>query len=797
MKRFVIAILILTLCVTVYAIKSSLDQWARFSDFSGGMNQAVNRSQLSENEIWDSWNFIWKDGQLRVRDGFYRFAAPMSNSRGLFVDIFKPRSGTAYLMYSDGSHLWYRQDLTDTSLALNFGRSNRSCANVYAGKTIVDIDTPTVAKLRTIHGTGEGLTVTIGDSSRIVSYILLDTLLYTTVAWEDAQSAAAYNIDISQIEIADALVNNDQYWVYANVGKFYYYPPDSIVVADSLTGTRYQETSPYNIMSSKDGKPFIRFTSTSIYGDNYSGKFLRLTTNPVAHESCSVPAGHTMYTSYPIYQSGTPYGNLYCAASAGRPSATAQYFVIENLVYDTTTQVEVTLDSMTMEVLDSATYSVNGNEPTYFKCYKSSWTDSMQYATGDWFMSPVSLARLGTYNGYVTKQSDMRTWMYNFPVVGGYLSSDKNIIVLNGFYSPGSRSDYAMTDHDTCKVYFFRMKRSGTTQDTLNYRFGVQFQDRVFSCTEDNPTQLSWSEPFLPDSSISTSVMTLEKGDGDKLQCAATQSGDLIVYGSNNRWKVFGDGTNAGYGRELLNGSVGCVAPRSLLNIDNTHYWLHSTGFYRSAGDVPELLSAKVNDFFLDTLNTAEYAKVASGYDKDNDNIWVSFPRVGATDNNVTLVFNIPSGSWWRQSFAAGAYCFNADKEISDSVRFIALGTDSSTIYVAGRAKDDGDSLEAFVQTAWLDFDQPETAKRIQEFLFGINSPQANTSRIISWRDFSTTAFDTLSVTNTATWNQQRLWTPSGDYRGNNLAHELKIYNASGVTIPYWNIKVRLLGEEE
>jgi hypothetical protein len=757
-----------------------------------------NRAKLPLNQLYNTSNFIWKDNKLTAREGFYRFARPMSNNSVKFIDIFKKTTGQKYLMYSDGSKLWYRTNLTDTSLALNFGASNTGTVDHYAGLRTLRGNDIVNQKFRSLFGTGEGYLVKAGDTTRTNAVFLLDTMVAVTVAYTTT-ATVAHQILYSDIQINSALPISNNYWIYSNQGRFYFNRPDSFVIADAATALRYVMTG-RPIRSCWSSTPVLKFASTTINTSDYGGKYLRYVSNPMSAGGVKNPVdtNKVFYVSYPIFNSGSPEDSVVVGCPAIYPDSTVQYFTVEDLIYDATTLYSDTVDSIQVVTPDSAGTVCSNRPARYLRlfCETCGFDDTTKFWTGDWFFAPDS----ATFANPIWNTIKRYTYhSYVLPVVGGVSKSvggKKVLFVGIGLPHEGGSlqgNPFEIADGDTARVHFFRMKRSAL-QLSGSFIFATVYQDRVFTARDSTPNTLEWSEPFMPDSSLALSTMIINSQDGDEIRAGSTQYGDLIIYMNNSRWKVFGDGVD--YGKERLNGNVGCVAPRTFLNINNEHYFLHSSGFYRATGsEAPELLSSAVNGYFLDSINGDRYDQVCAGYDEENDNIWISFPRIGSTSNNITLTLNVKTNSWWLQTFSGSAYAYNKDRFVSDSVQLIVGGKDSSQIYVRGRTLDDGAEVDAYFKTGWFDYGTPEIQKRLYEVLVNMNPTTTHDVFFHTYRDYRATAFDTVSYAATNMQLEQRLIFPSGLYHGNAFSHRLAIDNASGATIQGWKVKLRTLGE--
>lgn len=774
-----------------HGLKISGSQWQPLGPWDGGVNTAAIKSAVAPNQLIDAENFVWTPGGLEVREGFYRFASPQSGRPVEWLDIFKTTQGSSYLMYSDGEHLWYRPALIGAAVELNFGRSDSGRVNAYTGLPWVHGKTISGQKWRTALGTLEGGTITVDGVEKTIELVVLDTLVKVTEDFGGDLTNVDYNMDVASIDVGSGFQVSNNYWINTNVGKFYFSGPGQFTIVDSLTGVRYSYTA---VRRKCNTTPVLEFTSAAVTTD-FAGKFLRIVTNPFSAGGAANPvtSGHPFYMSYPIRESGG--GKVTTWAPAFIPDSTAaQYFIVETLVYDSTTVDVVTADSIRLVAADSANFSCIGtSNALYLKVYAAE-LDSNDFLSGDWFFYPRF-----TFKAYNMTYDSAAPYSYLdlptiamkvFPVVGGFAATDGAILVAwPGLWTTMSRDDtteYYIPDTNNVAVTFYRMKREDPPT-AVGINWAVWHNGANFEVRSSYPDRIYWSEVNQPDSFLVDHVLIVDHGNA--LIAGGKQYGDLIVYTATNRWKIINGGGGA-YGRQYMDGARGCIARGSFLDIDGMHYGLAADGFWESSGEAPVIISQAVESWFRDSLDYSRLDEIAAGYDAENNNIWISFPP------NHTLVYNRDSRSWWPQSWRARAYAYNPDVTVSDTVRFIAGGVDSSTIFVRGGSDDDGDSIVAMFQTPYMDFGVPQLIKRWRGLRMGYEADRATAFELSSYRKFSGTAFDSFTGSLESGWSEKWLRLREGLYRGKNLSHRLTLYDASGLRISAAQVEVKAGGEE-
>ena len=933
-KRWLVALL--GMAALLLALKPVGEQWVTLGPYSGGINIESDGRFLGANQLYTAENFIWTVNGLAVREGFQRFAAPLSANPINFMTIFRNNTGQKYLFSSDGISLWCRRNLTEAATLINYGRLSRGCANTYAGSKIVDMDTVAVAQMRTMIGTAEGWTIRVGDTTRIIDYVLCDSLLYVTVPFSSTMVRQPYLIEVKGIEIRQAFPMVNNLWFYTNTGKFSFTRLDSIDISNALTGDRWLMTTPYVTRNCWNSRaPTLRFKSTGFSSGNQANKFLRLTTDPRSNVANNpIPAGHHFYMSYPIQASQS--GFVYTSGAAFMPDSAgsgAEYFIIEDLKYDSTSLTFVTVDSIQSDFQDSSQWSCGPSKPVYQKIWLRSMPDSMAYGTGDWFMSPsITATNIGhptasgatyasvvnvirgskftTPNKQAVKVSGMTfkcyaaalsgvsvkgavytaakvlvdtTLTYKFPSsptqqnaapltfvepadlvgntdyffvvwcdqVGGYAFNllrnmlggyhfwsqsktfngsfpttfapteslsyqacvDIGIVYFDstlrnnrttsscypvvGGYVTGDSAILAgadageFHDHDTCRIAMFRMKRNLINPETgINFAVVNNSNNTVLESRLSNPSLIYYSEPNEPANFLANHVVTIDPGNPCVI--GGEQAGNMIIYTASNRFQLVYAGGGA-YAKNRMDGSRGIIAKGSFVNVDGVHYGLARDGYWQSDGGAPEIISNAVASYFRDSLDYSQLEKIASGYDPTNDNIWITF-------NGITLVYNRPTGSWWRQSFAASAYAYNGDITISDSITFMAAGAESSTIYIQKGNKDDGVNLTASLQTGYMNFDAPEIEKGIVDLRLGYKASDTTSGSITMHPVLSVDgtlykSSSNLAMTIASGANDKWIRLPMGSLWGNEVGLGINVTNGSGLRWNYVRAKVMSGGE--
>ena len=393
-----------------------------------------------------------------------------------------------------------------------------------------------------------------------------------------------------------------------------------------------------------------------------------------------------------------------------------------------------------------------------------------------------------TYNhsvklGYLFNDTMVTPSISRYPIAGGYVTADSAILAA----SPDSAG---FVWSDSCHLSFYRMKRSLLNTSTdVGVDNVAMYQLSTFEVRVAEMDRVYWSEVSDPDSFRAGNFMVLEYGN--PIIVMGEQLGNLVAYTKTNRWKIF-PFEEGSFATEKLNGSRGCVAKNSFLNIDNVHYGLASDGYWECSGDVPLLISDAISTYFTDSINTNQYRMIAAGYDQVNDDIWLSFPTGTSLVNNVTLVYHRPTKSWWRQSFNSGAYTYNSDRSICDSAGMFVGGTDSNTIYIKRGVLDGSNSITSSLQTGFYDFGLPDKAKVVKSLLLNYDSPSGNTVTLGLRRMSlgSDTEFTYSEFGSNSYWSQKIVNVVQGTTWGRHFSFSLNVSNASGFKVGDYQVLI-------
>ncbi len=396
-------VLVLSLIIALATAEGAELQWQQLGDYSGGINTKSPKGQLAANQYLSLQNFLIVNGGLECRKGFYKLHS-LSTRPITFVGVFHKKSGTNHLIIGDGQRIWSSLGLIDTPKELTIGTYDVSTVDVDSAVNQIHGNSVSTQRWLAWLGSCEGCPITVGDTVRTISKIVLDTLIYTTVAYNKTQSAASYSLGALGITVNRGLTISDRYWLYTTNGRYSMDSPDSATISlGALNGTRYQMSTPYVARTCYNNKASLRFTSSGL-NTGLAGYFLRLTSDQRSNVARNpIPAGSSFYMSYPIINSNATQITTQGAAFIPDSTATgAEYFTAVSLTPSADSLRRVVVDSVVRVVQDSAQWECTGDRAVYLKVYCDSchWkSDTARFITGDCFVSPeTEIGYLGSVN---------------------------------------------------------------------------------------------------------------------------------------------------------------------------------------------------------------------------------------------------------------------------------------------------------------------------------------------------------------------------------------------------------------
>lgn len=199
------------------------------------------------------------------------------------------------------------------------------------------------------------------------------------------------------------------------------------------------------------------------------------------------------------------------------------------------------------------------------------------------------------------------------------------------------------------------------------------------------PAGLRWSEPYQPNKIKLGSIAEVRSGDGDQITGIAQLYGNIIVLKERSIHRLAVQGAAVPISRvDEISNNVGCIAPNTVITVDNSLYFLSWSGFYKYDnnvltkidGEFAEELQVRLRSNLNGVKNPA-IRDASCGWNPTYRELYLNIP-VMSTDNNEGH-YGVPSMN--QQDHTQGITLMDnvGERDIRGSVYAINMDTNFVT----------------------------------------------------------------------------------------------------------------------
>lgn len=212
--------------------------------------------------------------------------------------------------------------------------------------------------------------------------------------------------------------------------------------------------------------------------------------------------------------------------------------------------------------------------------------------------------------GFVCPAAESKTikYQYRYKDIQGAISNTREIVINFGNTTPDTQV-YAVvlyfmpSEYDptitSCDVY--RSIETSTSTNQFKFVASIDHKDEGVFLDAPSLNDLStaetallienismfnyesgvaWSEPYQPSNIKESSFIEVQSGDGDQITGIESIFGNLVVFKENSIHRLTVQGKNMPISRtDEITPEYGCIAPNTLINVNNTLYFLSWKGF--------------------------------------------------------------------------------------------------------------------------------------------------------------------------------------------------------------------------
>jgi len=133
---------------------------------------------------------------------------------------------------------------------------------------------------------------------------------------------------------------------------------------------------------------------------------------------------------------------------------------------------------------------------------------------------------------------------------------------------------------------------------------------------------------------------------GEDLVAVTVFNNHVVVLSDNGLYELYGTGPS-NYQLMTITREIGCISQKSVIELNNTLFWLGSDGVYAyDGGNLPEKISWGI-ETYIQRLNK-DYDYIVQG-GRDGRRYYLSLPFDNETTAINTLVYDTEIGAWYYQ----------------------------------------------------------------------------------------------------------------------------------------------------
>jgi len=253
-----------------------------------------------------------------------------------------------------------------------------------------------------------------------------------------------------------------------------------------------------------------------------------------------------------------------------------------------------------------------------------------------------------------------------------------------------------------------KLQHDGTTLSAIggtppNFTIIESYKNRLWCNDTSEPTFLKYGDTGSIDT-LGDHYIQIAENTGDGIKGFIPLLTHLFILNEFSAYALYG--SSADDFTKTAVGPVGAVNNRSIVNLNETIYWLSQDGVYSYSGAAIIPISFNLGEL-SDIVNTSKLSDaVAVGYD---NYYWLAIAGVGQTTNDTILLYDTITGDWDIFKFPFSIYDF-----CLDGAALYCAASDKKIYVLDAGTNDDGTNITARWVSDALDMNKPGREKKIK-----------------------------------------------------------------------------------
>lgn len=233
------------------------------------------------------------------------------------------------------------------------------------------------------------------------------------------------------------------------------------------------------------------------------------------------------------------------------------------------------------------------------------------------------------------------------------------------------------------------------------------------------PSTFVWSQIGEPEGILPEYSAEVRTNDGDRITGLKNYLGSLFVSKERSLHRLSGDDPNNFLLKEITD-EYGCLSDRAMVIWESNFWFLDTKGICQWNGSNVEIISTKVEPFFLRMNVVAAKDTAVALHAKIYNEVWFSFPIDGATKNNIVIVFDYVLKAWTSYVGLEFASLALIKQTQNFKTPFIGSYTGSIAYFGSSLTYDSGRSVTCSFETAFLSPMGQSVEKQYRRFYLNV-----------------------------------------------------------------------------
>ena len=249
-------------------------------------------------------------------------------------------------------------------------------------------------------------------------------------------------------------------------------------------------------------------------------------------------------------------------------------------------------------------------------------------------------------------------------------------------------------------------------------KYITSHKNMIFWAGNDNsPSEVFFSEIAPPAGSPGNyGSVGVQTDDGDRIMNIIKQQDNLVTFKSDSIHVLYGS-SESNFALREVQPTIGTVAPKSVVNFQNTLFFLYRDGIYTFDGTNTQIISTKITP----TINKFNNPKKCAGAIEGQKYYLAYSDDIVGSPNEKVLIFSLIHNSWSRfENYPAAMFNnFDGSQDGARNMEELYFGSSKTgQIYIANQGyADDGDNIQVEYRTKHFNLDAVEIIKTFRHIM--------------------------------------------------------------------------------